>query len=98
MPVCCVKRGERPRDSCASNAAIYHWIFPDIRGVIETDELMPDYLRINRKRHYRQPEHDEEIRSRESCIRAQRNGVSSPGFAYARSFSLSRCAFCHAAF
>jgi hypothetical protein len=58
MPVCRVKRGERPRDSCAGNTAVHHWIFLDIRGVIQGDELMADHLRINRERHYRQAEQD----------------------------------------
>ena len=51
MPVCGVKRSERPSESRPSNTAIHHWILLDIRRVIESDEVMPDHLRINRKRH-----------------------------------------------
>ena len=72
MPVCRVKSGERPGESRERNTAIHHWIFPDIRGVIESDELMPDHLRINPKRHYRQTEQDEEIGSLECCNVAER--------------------------
>ena len=49
------------------NAAIHHWIFLDICRVIESDELMPDYLRVNPKRHYRQTEQDDQI-GRQSYI------------------------------
>jgi len=56
MPVCRMKRSERPGESPERNTAIYHWIFLDIRGVIESDELMSDHLRVNRERHYGQTE------------------------------------------
>ena len=63
MPVSRMKSGERPGESRERNTAIHHWIFLDIRGVIESDELMPDHLRINRKRDCRQTEKDEKIGS-----------------------------------
>src|SRR5437762_11452624 len=52
MPVCRVKSGERPSESRERNAAIHHWIFLDVRGVIETDEVMPDHLGISPKSRY----------------------------------------------
>ena len=58
MPVCHMKRSERPGKARAGDAAVHHWIFPDIRGVIESDELMPDHLRINRERDCPQAEKD----------------------------------------
>ena len=63
MPVPLVKGGKGPGDSRECNAAIYDCVLLDIRIVIQSDELMPDHLRINRKRHYRQAEQDEQIRS-----------------------------------
>ena len=77
MPVCRVKSGERPGESRERNTAIHHWIFPDIRGVIESDELMPDHLRINPKGHHRQTEKDDEIGSAECCSVAKRDDISS---------------------
>src|SRR5690242_17363954 len=67
MPVCCMKRSERPCDARERNTAIHHWIFLDIRRVIESDELMPDHLRINRERHYCETQHDQEIGSPTCC-------------------------------
>src|SRR6516225_448152 len=67
MPVCHIKRRECPGKSRAGDTAIHHWIFPDVRGVIESDELMPDYLRVNPKRHYRETEQDDKIGSFQSC-------------------------------
>ena len=58
MPVRHVKGGERPGESRGGDTAIHHWIFPDVRGVIESDELMPDHLRINRERDCSQAEKD----------------------------------------
>ena len=49
------------------NTAIHHWIFLDIRRVIESDEAMPDHLRIDPKRYYRQTEQDEKVGSLECC-------------------------------
>ena len=49
------------------NTAIHHWIFLDIRGVIERDEAMPYQLRIDPKRYYRQTEQDEKVGSLECC-------------------------------
>src|ERR1700730_14195725 len=96
MPVCDVKSGERPSESRERNAAIHHWVLPDIRIVVESDELMPDHLRINPKRHYRQTEQDEEIGSPECCTVPQRRGVSLIGCDRPTSFSLLRCPFGHA--
>ena len=67
MPICRVKGGERPGESRERNTAIHHWIFLDICGVIESDEPMPDYLRVNPKRHYRETEQDDEIELFQSC-------------------------------
>ena len=66
VPVPRVKGGKRPGESRERNTAIHHWIFLDIRRVIESDKAMPYYLRINPKRNYRQPEQDEQIGSFES--------------------------------
>src|ERR1700726_1625311 len=96
MPVCRIKRGERPGEPHAGKTAIHHWIFLDVRGVIQSDELMPDYLRINPKRHYGQTEQDEQIGSPECCSVAERHGASSVGCGKANSFSLLRCPFGHA--
>src|SRR6202795_4432347 len=98
MPVCHVKSGERPSESRERNAAIHHWVLPDIRIVVERDELMPDHLRINRKRHYRETEQDEEIGSPKCCTVADPESFrgSSIGRGRATSFSLLRCPFGHA--
>src|SRR5437762_1273116 len=94
MPICRVKRGERPSESRERNTAIHHWIFLDICGVIKSDELMPDYLRINPKRHYRETEQDDEIGSFQSCGVAKRDDTLSLRRSKS-SFSLSRCSFGH---
>src|SRR4029077_9009473 len=65
MPVPRIKGGKRPAESRERNTAIHHWIFLDIRGVIERDEAMPYQLRIDPKRHYRQTEQDENVGSLE---------------------------------
>ena len=57
---------------------------------------MPDHLRINPKRHYRQTEQDEEIGSPECCSVPQGRGASPIGCGKATSFSLLRCPFGHA--
>src|ERR1043166_3583783 len=62
MPVRRIKGGERPDESRAGNTAIHHWIFLDICRVIQSDELMPDHLHINRRRHPCQSKQNEEIR------------------------------------
>src|SRR5437868_11663836 len=67
MPVCLLKSGKRRSESRERNAAIHHWVLYDIRIIIESDELMPDHLRINSKRHYRQTNQDEQIGSPECC-------------------------------
>src|SRR4029077_13489558 len=40
MPVRLVKSGERPGESRERNTAIHHWVFLEIRIVIQRDELM----------------------------------------------------------
>jgi hypothetical protein len=65
MPVRRVERGKRPGESRECDTAIHHRVFPDVRGVIEADELMPDYLCINSESDCRQSEQDEEVGSPE---------------------------------
>src|SRR5438552_12001073 len=98
MPVCRVKSGERPSESRERNAAIHHWVLLDIRIVIESDELMPDHLRINLKCDYRQTDKDEEIGSPECCSVADPESFrgSSVGCGKANSFSPLRYSFGHA--
>src|SRR6476646_365809 len=67
MPVPRIKSRKRPAESRERNTAIHHWIFLDIRRVIERDEAMPYQLRINPKCYYRQTEQDEKIGSLECC-------------------------------
>src|SRR4029077_15695947 len=76
MPVPLVKGSKGPYDSRECNAAIHHCVLLDIRIVIQSDELMPDDLRINRERHYRQAEHDEQIGSPACCNEAWRRVLS----------------------
>ncbi len=90
-----MKRGERPGESRERNTAIHHWIFLDICGVIKGDELMPDHLRINRKRHCRQTQQDEKIGSPECWNVADPHGAASVRCNSARGFSFSRCSFGH---
>src|SRR5215472_17052679 len=107
MPVPRVKSGKRPGESRERNAAIHHWIFLDISGVIERDEVMPDHLHIPPKRHCRQTEQDEKIGSLECCnvadlvssLLAKTFGVRSSfiGCRKADSFSVLRGPFSHAA-
>jgi len=96
MPVCRMKRSERPDEPRERDTAIHHWVFLDIHGVIERDELMSDHLRINPKRHYRQTEQDETVRSLKCCTVAERQGASPVRCGGAISFSLSRRSFRHA--
>src|SRR6266550_8588274 len=63
MPVPRVKSSKRPGEAPERNTAIHHWIFLDIRGVIERDEAMPYQLGIDPERHYRKPEQDENVSS-----------------------------------
>src|SRR6185436_9655101 len=70
MPVTRVKSGKRPGESLERNAAIHHWIFLDVRGVIERDEAMPHHLRVNRKCYYCQTEQDENVGWLECCSSA----------------------------
>ena len=98
MPVRRMKRGERSGDSCATKTAIHHLVFLDIRGVIESDEVMPDYLRINGERHKSQGSGDEEIHSTEQCSLMMTGcGRSFASEANVASFSLSRRVFSHSA-
>jgi|SRR6516165_6722418 len=96
MPVRRMKRGECPSDSGARNTPIHHWIFPDIRGVIERDELMPHHLRVNPKRHCRETEQDGNIGAPEDFTVAELRDISSVGCGRATSFSLLRFSFRHA--
>ena len=98
MPVPRVKSGKRPGESRKRNTAIHHWIFLDIRRVIESDEAMPYQMRIDPKRYYRQTEQDEKIRSLECCNVADLETFRSSfaGCGKADSFSLLRDPFSHA--
>ena len=62
-----MKSGKRPGESRERNTAIHHRIFLDIRKVIQSDEVMPDHLRINPKRDYHKAEQDENVGSPECC-------------------------------
>src|ERR1051326_5317552 len=70
MPVSRMKSGKRPADSRERNTTIHHWILLDIRKVIQSNEVVPDHLRVNPKRHYRQAEQHENVRSLERCSSA----------------------------
>src|SRR5215468_7866914 len=59
VPVPLVKSGKRPGESRARDAAIHHRVVLDIPIVIESQEVMPDDLRVNPKCHYGQTEQDE---------------------------------------
>src|SRR5439155_24325840 len=104
MPVSLVKSGKRPRESAERNTAIHYWVPLDIRKVIGNDEAVPDHLRINPKRHYRQTKQDEEVGSLECCSSAcvslafarTEKGIFSPAFGYRPVFSLLRSPFSHA--
>src|SRR6478609_1224910 len=96
MPVCCMKSCERPGESRERNTAIHNWIFLDICGVIKGDELVPDHLRIKRKRHHRQTQQDEKIGSPECWKVAEPHGAACVRCNSARGFSFSRCSFGHA--
>src|SRR5437870_9127472 len=65
MPISLAKSGKRPAHPRERNTAIHYWVLFDIRNVIENDEAMPDDLRVNAKRDYRQTEQNEEIGSLE---------------------------------
>jgi len=104
MPVPRVKGGKRPGESRERNTAIHHWILLDIHGVIERGEVMPDHLRIDPKRYYRQTEQDQKVGSLECCSSAcvalafarAENGIFLPGCGVAPVFSLLRRPFSHA--
>src|SRR5690349_2488993 len=98
MPVPRVKGGKRPSESRERNTASYRWVFLDIRGVIESDEVMPDHLRINPKRYYRQAEQDEKVGSFECCNVADRKSFRglSVDCGKVDSFWLLRRLFSHA--
>src|SRR5262245_41665048 len=70
MPVPRVKSVKRPGESREGNTPIHQWIFLDVPRVIQSDETMPDHLRVDPKRYYRQTEHDDEIGSLEYCSSA----------------------------
>src|SRR5262249_47090777 len=76
MPFALVKRGKSPSESGECNAAIHHCVLLDIRIVIQSYELVPDHLRINRKCHYRQAEQDQQIGSPKCRSSAARNSAS----------------------
>src|SRR5436309_15937464 len=98
MPVRLVKSGKRPSESPERNTAIHHRVPLDVRKVIESDEVMPDHLGIDPKRHYRQTEQDEEVGSLECCNVADLESFRSSfvGCGKADSFSLLRGPFSHA--
>src|SRR4029077_3789215 len=96
MPVCRMKSRQRPGESRERNTASHHWIFLDICGVIKGDELMPDHLRIKRKRHYCQTRQDEKIGSPECWKVAEPRGAACVRCNSARGFSFSRRLFGHA--
>src|SRR6266404_1397308 len=97
MPVPLVKGGKGPGHSRECHAAIYHSVLLDIPIVIQSDELMPDHLRINRKCHYRQAEQDEQIGSPKCRRTAPRHSASPLGCcSKANSFSFLRFPFGHA--
>ena len=92
MPVPRVKSGKRPGESRERNTAIHHWIFIDIRGVIESDEAMPYQLRIDPKRYYRQTEQDEKVGSLECCNVADLESFRSSPLAAAKPTAFRFCA------
>ena len=98
MPVPRVKGGKRPGESRERNTAIHHWIFLDIRRVIESDEAMPYQLRIDPKRYGCQTEQDDKVGSLECCNVADPESFPSSfvGSGKADSFSLLRDPFSHA--
>src|SRR6266480_226132 len=67
MPVPRVKSRKRPCEAPERNTAIHHWVLLDIRKVIQSDKVMPDHLRIDPERHYRQSEQDENVGSLQYC-------------------------------
>src|SRR5437762_3846957 len=98
MPISRMKSGKRPGESRERNTAIHHWIFLDIRKVIQRDEVMPDHLRINPKCHYRQAQQDENVGSLKCCNLAWPESCRSSfvGCGESGSFSLLRGLFSHA--
>jgi hypothetical protein len=98
MPVSLVKSRECPSESRKRNAAIHHWIILDIPTIIESDELVPNHLRINPKGHYREPEKNEEIGSPEwrRVADGERFRGSTIGRGGSISLSLLRSSFAHA--
>src|SRR6516225_6183684 len=96
MPIRRMKRGECPSESSGRKTPIHHWIFPDICGVIERDELMPDHLRVNCQCYYGQKEQDEKIRSGQFLTLAERDRARSVHRSTTDSFCFSRRSFRHA--
>src|SRR5581483_4855508 len=97
MPVPRMKSGKRPGESRHRHTAIHHWIVLDIRKVIQSDEVMPDHLRVDPKRYHRQTDQDEKVGSLECCNAADLESFRSSfvGCGKADSFSLLRDAFSH---
>ena len=95
MPVSRVERGESPSEPRERNTVIHHWVFPDVRGVIERDELMPDHLYINSECNCPQSQQDEEIWSLQSFRVAEWGDSSFVLRSNKSSFSLSRSLFGH---
>src|SRR5439155_17774623 len=91
------KSRKRPCEAPERNPAIHHWIILDIRKVIQSDEVMPDHLRIDPERHYRQPEQDENVGSLQRCSVADLESFRSSfvGCGRADTFSLLRGPFSH---
>src|SRR5437899_2720412 len=94
MPVPRVKSGKGPGESAEGNTAIHHWVLLDISKVIDGDELMPDYLRINPKCRDRQTGGDEPECG--NAAKLERFSGSSVGRGKADSLSLLRRPFSHA--
>src|SRR5438876_6402836 len=88
MPVPGMKSGKRPGETAGRNTAIHHWIVLDICRIIERDEVMPDHLRIDPERHYRQPEQDENVGSLEcyssACVSSATGRTRRGELAFAR--------------
>ncbi len=96
MPVRLVKSGKRPGESPERNAAIHYWVLLDIRQVIDRDEAMPDHLRVDPKRHYRQTEQDENVGSLQGRSSACVLSATGRTFGDTLVFSLLRRPFSHA--
>src|SRR4029450_5577185 len=98
MPVPLVEGSKGPCDARECNAAIHHCVLRDIRIVIQSDELMPDHLRVNRERHYCETQNDQEIGSPGGCHGTWQHAPSPSCVHCARATSpcFSRGSFPHA--